>query len=160
MCHEASLLACLSHQGRQRKAEKLHRQALDAASTAIEMSSNEGLMADPYASSSGAPPPSSVPTLPPGAGWAASVQPQLQASNSPDFLFEENFDESYRRSWGERLTYHVGCAYLVGANAASYGRTLACPSPELLRQRSHARVAPHPRHATVPQVCLAAASSA
>ena len=32
----------------------------------------------------------------------------------PNFLFEEGYDESFRRSWGERLTYHVGAAYLAG----------------------------------------------
>ena len=32
----------------------------------------------------------------------------------PDFLFETDYDEKFRRSWGERLTYHVGVAYLAG----------------------------------------------
>lgn len=93
------------------------------------MSSNEGLMADPYASSSSPPAssPGGMPQLPPGAGWAASVHPQLpQASNNtPDFLFPENYDETFRRSWGERLTYHVGSAYLIGASSAAYRAPLA-----------------------------------
>ena len=74
-------------------------------------------MADPYASSS-APPPagaSSMPALPPGAGWAASVQPSSDNASSPDYLFDSDYDEGFRRSWGERLTYHTGSAYCIGA---------------------------------------------
>lgn len=56
-------------------------------------------------------------SLPPGfkSGAEAMLPPQ---EASPDFLFPENFDESFRRSWGERLTFHAGGAYLVGARAA------------------------------------------
>lgn len=79
-------------------------------------------MADPYASAGGAPSsdmpptPSAPPTLP--SGWAASQEFLGGASaggSSPDYLFETDLDPSFRRSWGERLTFHVGGAYLVGA---------------------------------------------
>ena len=77
-------------------------------------------MADPYASAGGAPSsdmpptPSAPPTLP--SGWAASQEFLGGASaggSSPDYLFETDLDPSFRRSWGERLTFHVGGACLV-----------------------------------------------
>jgi len=81
----------------------------------------EELLADPYAASStsaGKGLSSSVPSLPPGGGWAATEQLQLPkgvaSSEQPDFLFPENYDTDFRRSWGERLTFHAGSAYLVG----------------------------------------------
>ena len=39
--------------------------------------------------------------------------PQME-ENAPDYLFAENYDAGYRRSWGERLTFHIGSAYLAG----------------------------------------------
>lgn len=76
-----------------------------------------GLMADPYASPSASlPPPPSMPSAPPSlpSGWAAT--PGLEGgSSTPDYLFETDTDPTFRRSWGERLTFHVGGAYLVGA---------------------------------------------
>jgi len=78
-------------------------------------------MADPYAS--GGQPSSPAASLP-GFGAAAAADAygsgglhlpsQPAPIPTPDFLFEESYDEAYRRSWGERLTYHVGAAYLVG----------------------------------------------
>jgi import inner membrane translocase subunit TIM23 len=78
--------------------------------------SSDGLMSDPYASKGGASAAGSPPSLP--GGWAAT--PDLTSSSaSPDFLFpESDYDEQFRRSWGERLTYHVGSSYLVGARPA------------------------------------------
>jgi len=74
------------------------------------MASNEGLMADPY-SSPAAPPP----TLPSSANPAATVQIARPSASQPDFLFpESDYDQTFRRSWGERLTYHAGTAYLIG----------------------------------------------
>ena len=67
-------------------------------------------MADPY-SSPAAPPP----TLPPSANPAATVQIARPSASQPDFLFpESDYDQTFRRSWGERLTYHAGTAYLIG----------------------------------------------
>lgn len=43
--------------------------------------------------------------------------PQQPQEPQPEFLFPENFDTGFRRSWGERLVYHIGCAYLVGMTA-------------------------------------------
>eukprot|EP00316_Scyphosphaera_apsteinii_P017805 CAMPEP_0119307478 /NCGR_PEP_ID=MMETSP1333-20130426/7960_1 /TAXON_ID=418940 /ORGANISM="Scyphosphaera apsteinii, Strain RCC1455" /LENGTH=192 /DNA_ID=CAMNT_0007311031 /DNA_START=89 /DNA_END=667 /DNA_ORIENTATION=+ len=52
-----------------------------------------------------------------GSGWnSGQVAPEQQAL-SPDFLFPENFDSDYRRSWGDRLTYHIGVGYLAGLTA-------------------------------------------
>ena len=39
--------------------------------------------------------------------------PQME-ENAPDYLFAENYDAGFRRSWGERLTFHIGSAYLAG----------------------------------------------
>ena len=49
-----------------------------------------------------------------GAGWGLGPSlPQVE-ENTPDYLFAENYDAAYRRSWGERLTFHIGSAYLAG----------------------------------------------
>ena len=90
--------------------------------------SNEGLMADPYASSGGsgslaAPPPLSSPSgdfaPTPAAAPAVADDLFLNVSTAPaatpDYLFEENYDENFRRGFGERLTYHVGGMYSIGA---------------------------------------------
>ena len=45
-------------------------------------------------------------------GMGATL-PQVE-ENAPDYLFAENYDAAYRRSWGERLTFHIGSAYLAG----------------------------------------------
>jgi len=67
-------------------------------------------MADPYSSPSSPPP-----SLPATANPAATVMPQLGSASQPDFLFpEQDYDTTFRRSWGERLTYHSGTAYLMG----------------------------------------------
>jgi len=89
--------------------------------------SNEGLMADPYASSGGsgslaAPPPLSSPSgdfaPTPAAAPAVADDLFLNVSTAPaatpDYLFEENYDENFRRGFGERLTYHVGGMYSIG----------------------------------------------
>jgi len=80
----------------------------------------EQLMADPYAGSGSTASPAAVPQ-PTFGGFGSSTTDDLHlnASSSeplptPDFLFPESFDEKFRRSWGERLTFHVGSAYLVG----------------------------------------------
>jgi len=81
---------------------------------------NDGLMADPYASSSApATPAFSFPSFGGasndtyGSG-ALHIPTEPAPIPTPDFLFEESYDESFRRSWGERLTYHCGAAYIVG----------------------------------------------
>ncbi len=65
------------------------------------------MAADPYsieALNTNAPPALSAPTL------------------SPDFLLPENYDNKFRRSWGERLVYHIGVGYLIGlAAGGAYG---------------------------------------
>lgn len=63
-------------------------------------------LSDPYAN----------PDKPTGTKFDLStLPPSALAPPAPDFLFPEtDFDESYRRSWGERLTFHIGAAYLVG----------------------------------------------
>ena len=77
---------------------------------------NEEPLADPY--SSPETPSSSVDTsrLGPafGGSWSAAAGPAVPAVPQPDFLFTENYDQSFRRSWGERLVYHIGGAYIVG----------------------------------------------
>ena len=97
------------------------------------MSSNnsDGLMQDPYASpgSSGSLLPSPSPPMsspddfsPPAPSSAPADDLFLNIPSEkvpqPAFLFDENYDESFRRSWGERLTYHVGAAYSIGARTA------------------------------------------
>mmetsp|Transcript_7723 Transcript_7723/g.18140 ORF Transcript_7723/g.18140 Transcript_7723/m.18140 type:complete len:202 (-) Transcript_7723:156-761(-) len=53
-------------------------------------------------------------------GMGATL-PQVE-ENAPDYLFAENYDAAYRRSWGERLTFHIGSAYLAGlTTGGSYG---------------------------------------
>ena len=76
-------------------------------------------MADPYSAAAVNASASSLPQAPPSlpSGWAAT--PGLSTSDSsPDYLFETDYDESFRRSWGERLTFHAGSAYLLGTPAA------------------------------------------
>jgi len=57
-----------------------------------------------------------------GASWGLGpTLPQVE-ENAPDYLFAENYDAAYRRSWGERLTFHIGSAYLAGlTTGGSYG---------------------------------------
>lgn len=89
------------------------------APTAMSSSPSDQLMADPYASSA----PAKAASPPPGSSsglFGSSNQgglmrmPQPAQPAQPDFLFDDNYDSSFRRSWGERLTYHVGWAYLLG----------------------------------------------
>ena len=81
------------------------------------MASDKGeLMSDPYASggsgSAAAPPPLSTRAAPPAssAGWSPAALPSAAPMSPRDYLFEVE----ERRSAGERLQYHVGCAYLTG----------------------------------------------
>jgi len=91
----------------------------------MSSNNNEGLMADPYASpgSASAPPPppmlssSSSPDefqAAPAASDDLFLNIPSQPVPQPDFLFDESYDESFRRGFGERLTYHVGVAYSLG----------------------------------------------
>ena len=93
----------------------------------LRMPENDGLMADPYASPSAPTASSTLPSLPSfsgggggggggeGYGSGSLYMPDKPAPiPTPNFLFEESYDEAYRRSWGERMTYHVGLGYLVG----------------------------------------------
>ena len=109
-----------------------------------------GLMSDPYASSS-APAPSSgssFPSLPSFGGASESYGSgdyHLPATAAPiptpNFLFEDSYDAGFRRSWGERLTYHVGCAYLgglVGGGAAGLAQGLRESAGERRRIRVNA----------------------
>lgn len=77
---------------------------------------NSEFMADPYSAAavnaSAAGPRAPPPSLP--SGWAATPDLGGSSDSTPDYLFETDFDESFRRSWGERLTFHTGGAYLVG----------------------------------------------
>ena len=62
-----------------------------------------------------------------GAGWGLGpTLPQVE-ENAPDYLFAENYDAAFRRSWGERLTFHIGSAYLAGE-----GPRREMPSKQLL----------------------------
>mmetsp|Transcript_25277 Transcript_25277/g.51351 ORF Transcript_25277/g.51351 Transcript_25277/m.51351 type:complete len:204 (-) Transcript_25277:199-810(-) len=86
-------------------------------------------LSDPYTSSS----PNGIPaagkldtgSLGPvfGAGWGLGPSlPQVAMEDAPDYLFAENYDAAFRRSWGERLTFHIGSAYLAGlTTGGSYG---------------------------------------
>jgi len=72
------------------------------------------LLQDPYASSGVPNAPLDTSALGPafGSGWSSPrASPEAPV---PDFLFPENFDEKYRRPWGERLTYYIGVGYLGG----------------------------------------------
>ena len=52
-------------------------------------------------------------------GGPSAPPPQLK---QPDYLFPENFDQNFRRSWGERVTFHIGSAYLAGLTCGTaYG---------------------------------------
>ena len=64
-------------------------------------------------------------------GMGATL-PQVE-ENAPDYLFAENYDAAYRRSWGERLTFHIGSAYLAGQGPARAlpPRATACSSAAL-----------------------------
>lgn len=95
------------------------------------------LMSDPYASG-GAPPAAGAPAASALPSFGSAI-PSLSGDSygsgalhipteaapipTPNFLFEEGYDEAYRRSWGERLTYHVGGAYMGGLVAGG-GRGL------------------------------------
>lgn len=72
-------------------------------------------MSDPYANPSG-PGTSLDPAIALNAVQGA-VSRSSPAAATPDFLFPENYDQSFRRSWGDRLTYHIGLGYLVGLTA-------------------------------------------
>ena len=105
-------------------------------------SENSGLMADPYAASSAAalPPPPSMsapPSLP--SGWAATPGLDGGSADTPDYLFETDVDPSFRRSWGERLTFHVGGAYLLGACCLRLARLRAPTRRTLFLIHAHMR---------------------
>ena len=72
--------------------------------------------ADPNVASSTTLDPSKLGPAFGGGTWGAGgpPAPKVPAASQPDFLFPENYDEMYRRSWGDRLTYHIGCGYLAG----------------------------------------------
>jgi len=77
---------------------------------ASKESGNDSFMADPYAS------PGKINTgsLGPAFGGDLYLPSKPAPLPQPDYLFEENYQEDYRRSWGERLTFHIGGAYLAG----------------------------------------------
>lgn len=86
------------------------------------MQSDSNAMADPYLLKDGTTPPK-LDAAPLG-GFALSLPPQANPGLTvqPDFLFPENYEENYRRSWGERLTFHIGTAYLAGLSTGGiYG---------------------------------------
>uniref|UniRef100_A0A7S3TJ48 Mitochondrial import inner membrane translocase subunit TIM23 n=1 Tax=Strombidinopsis acuminata TaxID=141414 RepID=A0A7S3TJ48_9SPIT len=90
------------------------------------MSSNkDGFLADPYANADAASSASAdISKLGPafGAGWSMPAPGAVPSAAQPDFLFPESADDKYRRSWGERLTYHIGLGYLTGLVAGgAYG---------------------------------------
>ena len=70
-------------------------------------------MSDPYANPEG-PGTSLDPAIALNAAQGA-VTAGVPGAATPDFLFPENYDTTFRRSWGDRLTYHIGLGYLVGA---------------------------------------------
>ena len=74
---------------------------------------NDTYMADPYASSGKLDTGSLGPAFG-GTGNLFLPPPSPSPVAQPDFLFPENYEESYRRSWGERLTFHIGASYLAG----------------------------------------------
>jgi import inner membrane translocase subunit TIM23 len=88
--------------------------------------SEEKPLSDPYTGTSSTPPPAGKLEPPALGGFSFGLPsvPQVedQYESPPDFLFPENFDTGFRRSWGERLTFHIGAAYLVGlSTGGSYG---------------------------------------
>ncbi|KAL1523696.1 hypothetical protein AB1Y20_018633 [Prymnesium parvum] len=82
-------------------------------------------LADPYALKDGAlPPPDKFDagSFPSFGGLTFPAQANPGPTVQPDFLFPENYEENYRRSWGERLTFHIGSAYLTGyTTGGAYG---------------------------------------
>jgi len=122
------------------------------------MASNngDGLMQDPYASSTAASSASSggggsfsLPSFGGGSGGGGEsygsgsfhIPDQPAPIPTPNFLFEESYDTNYRRSWGERLTYHCGAAYLVGftaGGAAGFAQGLRESAGERQRIRINA----------------------
>ena len=58
---------------------------------------------------------------------------------TPDYLFETDVDPSFRRSWGERLTFHVGGAYLLGACCLRLARLRAPTRRTLFLIHAHTR---------------------
>ena len=104
---------------------------------------NSEFMADPYSAAavnaSAAGPRAPPPSLP--SGWAATPDLGGSSDSTPDYLFETDFDESFRRSWGERLTFHTGGAYLVGTRQRSRAcekksaALFFCASINLIRYR-------------------------
>ena len=114
---------------------------------AMSGNNSEGLMHDPYASSGSSGSLMTPPPLPsaddfhpvaPSSAPADDLFLNIPSAKppQPDFLYDENYDESFRRSWGERLTYHVGAAYSAGAQAALY--LAARPVPHACRRGLHA----------------------
>jgi len=81
------------------------------------MSKDGSYMSDPYANASAASSTTAdVSKLGPAFGNSWSMPAAGSLPNSqPDFLFQETADPKYRRSWGDRLTYHIGLGYLTGA---------------------------------------------
>lgn len=77
--------------------------------------SGDELMSDPFVASTQLQAPAGF-SKPGGIGGLDNLfLPEVsQPQETPDFLFPENFDTGFRRSWGERLTYHSGVAYLAG----------------------------------------------
>ncbi|EOD06620.1 hypothetical protein EMIHUDRAFT_121264 [Emiliania huxleyi CCMP1516] len=70
-----------------------------------------------------------------GSAWTTPA-PGAAPLQQPDFLFEETADAMYRRSWGDRLTYHIGVGYLVGLVAGgSWGLYEGLKSSTGERQR-------------------------
>jgi|EP00900_Chrysochromulina_parva_P023821 mitochondrial import inner membrane translocase subunit TIM23 len=108
---------------------------------------SEGLMHDPYASSGSSGSLMTPPPLPsaddfhpvaPSSAPADDLFLNIPSAKppQPDFLYDENYDESFRRSWGERLTYHVGAAYSAGfLFGTSYGLVQGLAESKGQRQR-------------------------
>lgn len=83
-------------------------------------------------------------SLPPGFSSQPLLPPQ---GASPDFLFPENFDETFRRSWGERLTFHAGSAYLSGARTTAAARHHArAPARSCQRPLDHTSTHTHAKN--------------
>ena len=72
-------------------------------------------MSDPYANPDG-PGTSLDPTLALTAAQGATRATAPPGAPTPEFLFPENYDSGFRRSWGDRLTYHIGLGYLTGVS--------------------------------------------